>query len=205
MQGVAVLPVSRRRWSQVSDILLMHQSLENSEFTRLINSQGGNKLPVRGQAERPIEQMKHLIGSPIRQVCAVIKDDVKSLLLQQILEEKWPQCTVRFFANGASLTEHIARTASHELPSLVLLDIRSVGRVGLGLGTLEYIKSDKRLRIIPTVVFISGQTGNDIEMCYAAGANSVVSQLEDYETFTEVVERICQYWLSFAALPMTAA
>ncbi|MFD2569590.1 response regulator transcription factor [Spirosoma soli] len=199
MQGGAQLPVSRRRWNQVADTLAM-RGLENSEFTRL-NSPGlVNKMPMRGQAEQETKQAKHLINPPSRQVCAIIRDDVKSLLLRQILEEKWPNCNVRFFASGATLTDHIGHMAFSELPALVLLDVRAVG--WSGLSTLEYIKTDKQLRVIPTVVFINGQSGNDIEICYAAGANSVIPQIADNNEFAKIVERVCQYWLSFAELPV---
>lgn len=199
LQGGAVLPISRRRWREVADALQPHIRLEDSEFTRLTTARKVAAEPTRGRAERETSQPKHLIDVPNRQVYAVIRDDVKSLLLQQILEEKWPHCTVRFFASGASLIDQLERTMPKCLPSLVLLDVRAVGWAGLS--TLEHLKTDKRLRLIPTVLFISDQAGNDIEMCYAAGANSVISQVSDYPAFAEAVERICQYWLTFAALP----
>lgn len=197
LQNGVVLPVSRRRWPDVTDALDRLTRLENSTFTQLIN---GNKEEIgsttRGRVVQEIGVPQQLIAPPTRQVYAVIKDDVKSLLLQQILEEKWPHCTVRFFANGASLIDHISL---REPPALVLLDVRTVG--WNGLNALENLKSDKRLRAIPAVVFINNQSGNDVEVCYAAGANSVISQAGSYEEFKNTVERICQYWLNFAALP----
>lgn len=194
IQGGIMLPVSRRRWNEVVDALQQHSQLESAEFKKPIQ-------PVRRTGE-PVTVINQAPGKsvlPNRQIFAVIKDDVKSVLLRQILEEKWPHCSVRFFVNGASLTDHIAHTAHRDLPALVLLDVRTVGWAGLS--ALEYIKTDKRLRLIPTVLFINGHLGNDVEVCYAAGANSVVSQPTDYQEFSQAVERICQYWLTFAALP----
>ncbi|QJW89029.1 response regulator [Spirosoma taeanense] len=197
LQNGVVLPVSRRRWPDVTDALDRLTRLENSEFTQLANNQRGVGESLRGRVEQETGVPSQLITPPSRQVYAVIKDDVKSLLLQQILQEKWPQCTVRFFANGSSLIDHIAL---REPPALVLLDIRTVG--WNGLNALEELKRDKRLRAIPTVVFISNQSGNDVEVCYATGANSVISQTGSHEEFKNAVERICQYWLNFAALPI---
>lgn len=196
IQGGIILPVSRRRWNEVVDALQQHTQLENTEIKKPVSAvrTTGEPITITGQ-------LKGESALPNRQIFAVIKDDVKSVLLRQILEEKWPHCTVRFFVNSASLTDHISHTALRELPALVLLDVRTVGWAGLS--ALEYIKTDKRLRLIPTVLFINGHLGNDVEVCYAAGANSVVSQPTDYAEFTQAVERICQYWLTFAALPST--
>jgi CheY-like chemotaxis protein len=196
MQGGIILPVSRRRWNEVVEALQQHTQLESTGLKKVVNPTRRNNDAVPVALPAP-----EVLNQPNRQIFAVIKDDVKSVLLRQILEEKWPHCTVRFFVNGASLTDHIAHTAHRELPALVLLDVRTVGWAGLS--ALEYIKTDKRLRLIPTVLFINGHLGNDVEVCYAAGANSVVSQPTDYAEFTQAVERICQYWLAFAALPST--
>ncbi|GAB3548951.1 response regulator transcription factor [Spirosoma fluminis] len=194
MQGGAILPISRRRWSQVADSLLEH-----SEFTQIVTTRSAADEPQYGQSEYNAGVAKQVVTVPNQQVYAMIKDDVKSVLIRQLLEEKWPHCTVRFFANGAGLTDYVSQTASQQLPAMVLLDVRSVNWAGLG--TLEQLKSNKQLRMIPTVVFINDQSGNDIEVCYAAGANSVIPQMADNDEFAKVIERICQYWLSFAALP----
>ncbi|GAB3509716.1 hypothetical protein GCM10027341_47180 [Spirosoma knui] len=194
MQGGAVLPISRRRWSQVADSLLEH-----SEFTQIVTTRSAADEPQYGQSEYNVGAANQVVTVPNQQVYAMIKDDVKGVLIRQVLEEKWPHCTVRFFASGAGLTDYVSQTASHQLPAMILLDVRSVNWAGLG--TLEQIKSNKQLRMIPTVVFINDQSGNDIEVCYAAGANSVVPQMADNDEFAKVIERICQYWLSFAALP----
>lgn len=196
MQGGAVLPISRRRWNLVADSLL-----ESSEFTQIVAARPVGDASMRGQAEQNIPMVNQVITTPNQEVCAMIKDDVKSVLIRQVLEEKWPHCTVRFFSSGTGLTDYVSQMGSQYLPSLVLLDVRSVS--WSGLNTLEYIKNNKRLRIIPTVVFINGHCGNDVEACYAAGANSVIPQMADNEDFAKVIERICQYWLSFASLPVT--
>lgn len=201
IKGGIVLPVSRRRWNEVAGALQQHIQPGKAPVARIARPEKVDGKLNQEVAKREARLTTPTIYSTDRQVFAVIKDVAKGVLLQQLLAEKWPNCAVRFFANSAALTDHVAHAGLRELPALIMLDIRTADWAGLS--ALEHIKTDKRLRLIPTVLFVSGSTGNTVEVCYAAGANSVVTHPADNAEFLRTAERICQYWLTFAALPAT--
>lgn len=80
-------------------------------------------------------------------------------------------------------------------PRLVLLDLH-LPRVD-GKQVLRRIKADDRTRHIPVVVLTSSRQDPDIRSCYRLGANSYIVKPVDFDAFSEAVEQVGGYWLSF--------
>ncbi|QHV99531.1 LytTR family transcriptional regulator DNA-binding domain-containing protein [Spirosoma endbachense] len=195
MVGGTLLPISRRRWLEVADSL--HAS--NTTHDETNGTEGLREEPVEMNGKSQVGRAKQGIELPERFVYTFMQDERKRQLLAEIISEKCPHYTIQFFESSTSLIGQLPQTVPESLPALVLLEVRTVGWALLN--TLEFIKTDNRFRQIPTVVFLREQSGNDVEICYAAGANSVVCET-NYVAFTEATERICRYWLTFAALPI---
>jgi len=85
------------------------------------------------------------------------------------------------------------------IPSIILLDLNLPGTDGRGV--LKAIKADPVLKRIPVIVLTTSDAEQDIEKCYAAGANSYVKKPVDLEGFIKAIARLTEYWLDVSLLP----
>lgn len=86
-----------------------------------------------------------------------------------------------------------AARAGHDLPRLVLLDLR-LPKVD-GLEVLQQMRADERTHLVPVVVMTSSREERDIVASYEFGANSFVSKPVAFEEFSRTVEELGLYWL----------
>jgi two-component system response regulator len=93
------------------------------------------------------------------------------------------------FAQG----QHADRDSA-SMPRLILLDLKLPKVDGIEL--LQRIRKDPRTRRIPVVVLTSSGQARDIMTCYDHGANSFIRKPVDFNTFTDSVRQIGQYWLA---------
>ena len=84
-------------------------------------------------------------------------------------------------------------------PSIILLDLNLPGTDGREV--LRIIKSEPNLRKIPVIVLTTSDAEQDIERCYAAGANSYVHKPVDMQGFVMAIARLRDYWFEVAVLP----
>jgi CheY-like chemotaxis protein len=85
------------------------------------------------------------------------------------------------------------------LPNIILLDLNLPGTDGKEV--LRMIKADPNLQKIPVVVLTTSNAEQDIEQCYAAGANSYVQKPVDLVGFIQSVARLTDYWFNVSILP----
>lgn len=89
--------------------------------------------------------------------------------------------------------------AGRPRPDLVLLDIK-MPKVD-GLDVLEQLKSDPRLRAIPTVMLTSSERPEDVDRAYVLGGNSYVTKPASSSSLTERLGALGRYWTQLASLP----
>jgi len=83
--------------------------------------------------------------------------------------------------------------ADHDLPNLVLLDLK-LPKVD-GIEVLHKIKADRKLKLIPVVVLTSSKEDNDVLKSYDLGVNSYIRKPVDFDQFVDTVKQIGFYWL----------
>lgn len=105
---------------------------------------------------------------------------------------------LRHFYSGETALEFL-RQQAEERPGLILLDLNMPG-IG-GRRTLEILKQDEGLKYIPVVVLTSSSYDEDVRTCYTLGANTFISKPVNFETFTEAMRRVKEYWFDIALLP----
>lgn len=81
----------------------------------------------------------------------------------------------------------------HELPALVLLDLK-LPKVD-GLEVLRRMRADDSTRYLPVVVMTSSSQEEDRLASYEGGANSYVRKPVDFQRFVQSVESLGIYWL----------
>jgi len=84
-------------------------------------------------------------------------------------------------------------------PSIIMLDLNLPGTDGKEV--LRIIKAEPKLQKIPVVVLTTSNAEQDIEQCYAAGANSYVQKPVDLVGFIQSVARLTDYWFNVSILP----
>lgn len=65
-----------------------------------------------------------------------------------------------------------------------------------GLEVLKEIKTNQNLQKIPVIVFTSSKEDFDIKTAYDLGANSYVVKPMEYNSFTETIIAIGNYWIN---------
>ena len=112
---------------------------------------------------------------------------------------------VRRCTNGDQALDYIFQRGEFSVPgaaprpSLILLDLNLPGTDGREV--LRTIKAAPDLQKIPAIVLTTSNAEQDIERCYAAGANSYVQKPVDFEGFIRAIARLSEYWLEVAILP----
>ncbi|QPJ66183.1 MAG: response regulator [Candidatus Nitrohelix vancouverensis] len=86
-------------------------------------------------------------------------------------------------------------------PDLIFLDLNLPGSDGHEI--LEELKNDPKMRMIPVVIMTSSGNAQDIQNCYARGANSYVIKPTSSEGFLKAIQGLNDYWFKLSILPTT--
>lgn len=84
-------------------------------------------------------------------------------------------------------------------PDLVLLDLNLPRKNGLEV--LEELRTEEALACIPVIVLTSSSARQDVEACYARGANAFVVKPLELDGFMDLIGAIRGFWLEVAQLP----
>jgi len=84
-------------------------------------------------------------------------------------------------------------------PDLVLLDLNMPRKDGQDV--LEELQDDTDLRRIPVVVLTSSESEEDIARSYELNANAYLTKPVDFDGFTEIVNRMENFWFKVVKLP----
>ncbi|MDD2915927.1 MAG: response regulator [Gallionella sp.] len=112
---------------------------------------------------------------------------------------------VRRCTNGDQALDYLLQRGEFSVPGsaprpgLILLDLNLPGTDGREV--LSAIKAEQDLLKIPVIVLTTSNAEQDIEQCYAVGANSYVQKPVDFERFIGAVARLSDYWLNVSILP----
>jgi CheY-like chemotaxis protein len=182
-----IFPVSRRRWSTVVE------SIQNYQIEASVSAKQQNPTPL---------SVDHAPKSPTRSIFLITSHQENASMVEQIIHKKWPTYQFHTSAQSTLLPNLLTHLSDKELPALILLDARTLTIERMG--TLQRLKSDQNLSQIPVILLVSPANPIVIEG-YQQQANSVVSLPTSYTLFSEVIERICQFWLRIVRLPSVAA
>ena len=96
--------------------------------------------------------------------------------------------------NGTEAVELLdAIAAAGSLPTLILLDLNLPEFHGFEL--LKKIKSDARLKIVPTVVFSSSENPEDSITALELSANAYVVKPKEIDLFFEAIRTVHDFWI----------
>jgi len=137
----------------------------------------------------------------------LVEDDLAhAKMIRRALEKVVAPGDIMHVTDGGEALDYIlgnnrfAGRSHREVPQLILLDLR-LPRVD-GFDVLARIKSDAELRRIPIVVLSTTDRPQDINRCYASGANAFVTKPVDFGEFSRKVVDLCEFWQSTAERPI---
>lgn len=97
--------------------------------------------------------------------------------------------------NGEEALEYLFPTGNeaHDLPALLLLDLKLPGMSGLDV--LRRVRGSEATRRLPVVILTTSDDEHDIINGYNLGVNSYIRKPVDFGTFSGVVDHLGLYWL----------
>ncbi|MCA9300408.1 MAG: response regulator [Phycisphaerales bacterium] len=122
-------------------------------------------------------------------------DDAHATLTRLALEATTPTCEIVRCRDGVDALGWLHDV--ERLPDLVLLDL-NLPRID-GLGVLETMKGDGRMRLVPVVVMTTSTNPQDREQALARYANNVMTKPLDLDEFNASIELLCAYWFRVEA------
>lgn len=130
-------------------------------------------------------------------------DEDDRMLAQDALTESGTQARLEFVSDGVELLEYLHNVVRPETPvrapDLLLLDL-NMPRLD-GRAALREIKSDPALCKLPVVVLTTSNSADDIDACYAGGANSYIIKAVTFQGLVETMRNLGSYWAETVQLP----
>jgi CheY-like chemotaxis protein len=143
-------------------------------------------------------------GRPITVLYA--DDDPEDRML---VKEAWAESRLanelHFVEDGEELMDYLHRRGNYThlahtpLPGMILLDLNMPRKDGRE--ALQEIKSDPRLRLIPTVVLTTSKAEEDIFRAYDLGVNSFIVKPVTFQSLVDLTLAFSKYWFEIVELP----
>jgi CheY-like chemotaxis protein len=133
------------------------------------------------------------------------EDDPRDVdLVLEALERHQLAGKVDVVKDGAEALDYLYRhnewaQRPEESPVVILLDIK-MPRVS-GLEVLRTVRSDPRLRLVPTVMLTSSRGESDLVDSYRIGANAFIVKPIAFSEFVSAVADLVAYWVFFNEPP----
>lgn len=129
----------------------------------------------------------------------LLEDDANDLLfIKEALKKFTKQDSLIHFENGAEMLDYIfkkdnySNESSEIIADLIILDLKTP-KIN-GLEVLQRLKADEITNFIPVVIFTSSNEEKDLRKSYEYGANSFIVKPIDFETFSQTIEAVGNYW-----------
>jgi len=123
-------------------------------------------------------------------------------LTREALRESGDDVRLSAVGDGEQALAYLRREggfADAARPDLVLLDLNLPRKNGLEV--LDELRADTALTCIPVIVLTSSAARQDVEACYAHGANAFVVKPIELDAFMDLIGTIRRFWLEVAQLP----
>lgn len=113
-------------------------------------------------------------------------------------------CNIHHVSDGEQALHYLRKSGPFVdslAPDIVLLDLNLPRKNGREV--LAEIKGDPTLRAIPVVTLTTSSARDDVNACYALGANAYMIKPVEFDRFVEVIRSFEEFWLKAVALPRT--
>ena len=126
-----------------------------------------------------------------------VEDDQDDIdILQTFLEKREADIKLGSFQNGHELMNYLEGVEDNLLPCLIILD-KNAPRIS-GLETMQLLKNNPRYLNIPIVLFSSGITPTEKNICEQKGVATIgkPDSMQEWDAFCRHILSFCQNQLS---------
>lgn len=122
-------------------------------------------------------------------------DPDDQLLIKDAIKAISPSLVLQFVENGKELLDHLhnAKTNSHGLPSMVLLDLNMP--LIDGREALRKIKKENSFQDLPIVVLTTSTEEKDKQHCIKLGAADFICKPPSFGELVEGLQGVFSKWL----------
>ena len=146
--------------------------------------------------------MSPLVSNRPARVLLVEDNEADVRLTREALRESGDDVRLSAVGDGEQAMHYLRREEGYAevpRPDLVLLDLNLPRKSGLEV--LDELRADGSLASIPVIVLTSSAAHQDVEACYARGANAFVVKPLELDAFMDLIGAIRSFWLGVARLP----
>jgi len=135
----------------------------------------------------------------VDEVVLVEDNPIDSELAIKALRKSGVKGNIRVLIDGAEALDYFFSMGKFkertvfELPRFVLLDLK-IPKVN-GIEVLDLIRSNRFTTTVPVIVFSSSAVPSDIKAAYKKGANSYLVKPIDFEEYSDMLKKVCEFWL----------
>jgi two-component system response regulator len=131
----------------------------------------------------------------------VVDDDPDDMELtaRALRKSGFPVNCIGFTSGAAALAR---LHSNHELPSLMLLDLKMPGMDGID--TLRRIRADERTRRLPVIIVTNSTLESDRAAAEAAGADHFLHKAFDMTRYARDIASHLEHWLGPTVSAVTA-
>jgi two-component system, chemotaxis family, response regulator Rcp1 len=136
------------------------------------------------------------------QILLVEDNEADARLTREALREAKMHTDLHVARDGVEALAFLRQQDQHgdaPRPDLILLDLNLPKKDGREV--LSEIKADDSLRRIPVIVLTTSHAEADIVQAYDLHANGYVTKPVDFDSFTQVVRAIDEFWFTIVKLP----
>lgn len=138
---------------------------------------------------------------PLQRHILLVEDSLADArLTQEVIRDCDSKVAVHWVRDGVEALDFLHRRSPYQdapTPQLVLLDL-NMPRMD-GRRTLQEMKRDDRLRLIPVVVLTTSSSEYDLEAAYREHANAYVVKPIDLDVLYTKIRGLCSFWLQGVA------
>lgn len=139
----------------------------------------------------------------------MVDDDADDcLLVREALAETGLRHRLRTACDGEELLQYVRSNSGRGertdavRPDLLLLDLNMPRKDGRE--SLRELRKVDAWRFVPVIVLTTSMAEDDIQFCYAAGANSYVTKPSTYRAWVDLMRALTAYWFETVQLPRDA-
>jgi CheY-like chemotaxis protein len=138
-----------------------------------------------------------------RKIVIVEDNPADAKTLRFALGRRDPDIETVVLEDGERAVEYFSSRNGTAPPDLILLDL-NLPMIS-GFEVLDFLKGDPELRKLPVVVLSGSSSEQEIERCYAAGANSYICKPTGIHQVFDMAAQLVTYWFDHAKLPKSVA
>ena len=141
-------------------------------------------------------------------LCILVADDDANdiFLLQRAFREAEIHNPLHAVADGQEAIDYLSGAGKYSdrsqfpWPALVILDLKMPRKTGLEV--LEWLRSERGLCCLPTIMHSTSAHPADVERAYRLGANAFVVKPSSLSDRADLARMIKGFWLTFNEPPL---